>query len=121
MCLINSLTADANSWTTFFRALSNIVHLVQDIGQPQHTRNDQYAGKFPEFLTGPKSVYEAYLDCRATGGQVEGIDNYQDYYLNACNALTYTGYPTPVFTKCSDFFSARDGTGRERIFMRSNT
>jgi hypothetical protein len=99
-------------WATLFRALGDIVHLMQDMGQPQHTRNDQHAGKFPEFLTGHKSVYEAYLDCRATGGQIEAIDNYQDYYFDSCYPLTYVGYSTPVFTRYSDYFATRDGAGR---------
>jgi hypothetical protein len=102
--------ADRNKyWATLFRALGDIVHLVQDMGQPQHTRNDMHSG-VPGF--GHESVYEKYLDCRATGGPVEGIDNYQDYYIDACGSLTYTGYATPVFTKYSDYFSTRDGSGK---------
>ena len=105
--------ADRNKyWATLFRALGDIVHLIQDMGQPQHTRNDQHAGKFPEFLTGHKSVYEAYLDCRATGGQFEYIDNYQDYYIDSCYPLTYGDYPTPVFARYADYFATRDGSGR---------
>jgi hypothetical protein len=96
-------------WATLFRALGDIVHLVEDMAQPQHTRNDMHSG-VPGF--GHESVYEKYIDCRATGGPVEGIDNYQDYYINACGSLTYTGYATPVFTKYSDYFSTRDGSGK---------
>ncbi|OGI68354.1 MAG: hypothetical protein A2W18_01170 [Candidatus Muproteobacteria bacterium RBG_16_60_9] len=43
-------------WATTFRALGDVVHLVQDMGQPQHTRNDPHAGKFPESLTGHASM-----------------------------------------------------------------
>ena len=96
-------------WATLFRALGDIVHLVQDMAQPQHTRNDMHSGILGY---GHKSVYELYLDCRATGGRVQAIDNYQDYYLDACGSLTYTGYATPVFTKYSDYFSTRDGSGK---------
>ena len=31
-------------WATMFRALGDLVHLVQDMGQPQHTRNDAHSG-----------------------------------------------------------------------------
>jgi hypothetical protein len=31
-------------WATMFRALGDMVHLVQDMGQPQHTRNDAHSG-----------------------------------------------------------------------------
>ena len=33
-------------WATAFRALGDIVHLNQDMAQPQHTRNDAHAGRF---------------------------------------------------------------------------
>ena len=31
-------------WATTFRALGDLIHLVQDMAQPQHTRNDAHAG-----------------------------------------------------------------------------
>ena len=31
-------------WATTFRALGDVVHLVEDMGQPQHTRNDAHSG-----------------------------------------------------------------------------
>lgn len=99
-------------WATLFRALGDIVHLIQDMGQPQHTRNDQHAGKFPEFLTGHASVYEKYIDCRVKGGPVEEISRYQDYYIYNCDPLTSPEYAVPVFTKYSDYFSTRDGWHR---------
>ena len=34
-------------WATTFRALGDIVHHVQDMAQPQHTRNDPHAGERP--------------------------------------------------------------------------
>jgi len=42
--------ADRNKyWATTFRALGDVVHLVQDMGQPQHTRNDQLLREKPEY------------------------------------------------------------------------
>lgn len=31
-------------WATTFRAIGDMVHLLQDAGQPQHTRNDAHSG-----------------------------------------------------------------------------
>jgi hypothetical protein len=33
-------------WATTFRALGDVVHLLQDMAQPQHTRNDAHSGMF---------------------------------------------------------------------------
>ena len=60
-------------WATTFRALGDIVHLIQDMAQPQHTRNDPHAGKGYEGDAGPlghKSHYEAYIVSRAVQGEV---------------------------------------------------
>ncbi|MGE5139255.1 MAG: hypothetical protein ACM3JD_07335, partial [Rudaea sp.] len=82
-------------WATLFRALGDIVHLVQDMGQPQHTRNDPHSG-VPGL--GHKSVYELYADCRATQNISRDVDSYN---VKSCGALPYTGYPDVVFTKYS--------------------
>jgi len=39
-----SLGQKAPDWATTFRALGDRVHLIQDMVQPQHTRNDPHAG-----------------------------------------------------------------------------
>src|SRR3989344_875174 len=62
-------------WATLFRALGDIVHLVEDMAQPQHTRNDPHAGKggpiAEAVLTGHKSLYEAYIETRAAAKAFE--------------------------------------------------
>jgi hypothetical protein len=55
-----------------FRTLGQVIHLVQDAAQPQHTRNDSHAGFVCPAtlgLLGPKSLYESYVDklARAKG------------------------------------------------------
>ena len=62
-------TADDRNiyWTTAFRSLGDILHLNQDMAQPQHTRNDSHAGAALTVLTGHKSVFERYVDARVTG------------------------------------------------------
>ncbi len=49
-------------WATTFRALGDVVHLIQDMAQPQHTRNEPHSGKGPTFLTGHTSIFEKYID-----------------------------------------------------------
>ncbi|MEX2164323.1 MAG: hypothetical protein WD823_08785 [Sulfuricaulis sp.] len=40
-------------WATAFRALGDVVHLIQDMGQPQHTRNDAHSGECSAALNAP--------------------------------------------------------------------
>jgi len=50
-------------WATAFRALGDVLHIVQDMAQPQHTRNDQhlYGGELN------RTAYEGYINSRALG------------------------------------------------------
>ena len=55
-------------WATAFRALGDVLHLNQDMAQPQHTRNEPHSGKgclFGMCLAGHTSVYERYINARA--------------------------------------------------------
>src|SRR5205085_4392195 len=57
-------------WATTFRALGDVVHLLQDMAQPQHTRNDPHSGRFcawSECYGGHASFYEKYVDVNVTG------------------------------------------------------
>ncbi len=88
-------------WATTFRSLGDVVHLIQDMAQPQHTRNDRHAGKTPESVTGHESVYEKYVDARATGAPAYRIDGTPA----TPQPLTYGGYPVPEFDDYASFFS----------------
>lgn len=90
-------------WATTFRALGDVVHLVEDMAQPQHTRNDAHSG-MPGF--GHKSVYELFVECRATQS---GVSDLGSYNIKDCPGLTYTGYPDVVFANYSDYFSTHNG------------
>lgn len=46
------------NWGKLFKTLGQVVHLLQDMAQPQHTRND----KHPPMLDLSKTYYEAYTD-----------------------------------------------------------
>jgi hypothetical protein len=47
-----------------FRALGQVVHLLEDSAAPQHTRNDPHAGCV-EVITGEHSWFEKYVETRA--------------------------------------------------------
>ena len=94
-------------WATAFRALGDILHLNQDMAQPQHTRNETHSGqRVLEYLgAGHTSDFEKYMDERArrvprelaSGGSV------------LPPPLPFDGYPTPSFEHYSDFWSTSPG------------
>ncbi|MEN8177290.1 MAG: hypothetical protein ABFS39_01550 [Pseudomonadota bacterium] len=94
-------------WATTFRSLGNAMHLIQDMAQPQHTRNDAHSGVCgpwaQAFLTGHSSVYEAYIEARATGDSynIPGVDPVP------AAGLTYGSYPVPQFNDYVSYFSTR--------------
>ena len=45
-------------WASTFRALGNVLHLNQDMGQPQHARNEGHG-------PGHSGLFERYVDARA--------------------------------------------------------
>lgn len=65
-------------WATTFRALGDVIHLVQDLGQPQHTRNEAHTGMGPGVIqrniTGHGTVYENYIEARALRNRVFGVN-----------------------------------------------
>ncbi len=68
---LKSLTArtrderDRNT-ALFFRTLGHVIHALEDMGQPQHTRNDPHAGCF-QFIAGGHSWFEDYMETRTRG------------------------------------------------------
>jgi hypothetical protein len=118
-------------WASVFRGLGDVLHLVQDMAQPQHTRNDQHGGVPP----GHKSIFEAYLDARARGAPAFSV-LYDSYVFRSTvkvivNPLTFqvcnpscVDYPTPTrFAHYSDFFSTAPGSavGGQGLADYSNT
>ncbi len=100
-------------WATTFRALGDMLHLNQDMAQPQHTRNEPHSGKMVlEYLgAGHESVFEKYMDERAR--QVPRI-------LPGGAAvppprLPFDGYPTVVFERFSDYWSTHQGPDSPRL------
>ena len=108
-------------WATTFRALGDAVHLIEDMAQPQHTRNDLHSGA-PGF--GHASIYEAYVECRATGGLLQSRANPASgagVATKTCTPLSYdNGYTIPRFDRYSDFFSTREGSNGRGLADYSN-
>jgi hypothetical protein len=109
-------------WATMFRALGDMVHLVQDMGQPQHTRNDAHSGLgcIPGTDTcagGHASFVENYLKARTlqSGSFTlpEGLFSTSSGRLRSTTApqLIYAGYTPPTFNSYQDYFSTGDGKG----------
>ena len=107
-------------WATTFRALGDAVHLLQDMAQPQHTRNDAHAGVFcaaGSCATGHKSYYEAYVESRVKGSgrftlrerffRTRGIDDVEEGVKP--KAIAFGGYPIPRFARYDDYFSTATG------------
>ena len=102
--LVASTDAERKAyWATTFRVLGDVIHLVQDMGQSQHTRNDIHP---PD--SGERTIYEEYINARATGKTSYKIDRTSIIP----DPLNYTGYPIPEFDDYASYFSTRhlDGT-----------
>jgi hypothetical protein len=106
-------------WATTFRALGDVVHLIQDMAQPQHTRNERHAGLGPYALQpagfGHKSVFEAYVEARAVGASgfdyAMTPDNKLPVNIISLRPLRTDGYPIPRYDRYSDYFSTAPSTG----------
>lgn len=115
-------------WATAFRSLGDVVHLLQDAAQPQHTRNDRHDD---HFNTGERQGFEPFTNLRLigsaalngpgadpTGGQVyvrDLVNNDQKLFLEFFTPLPdISGYPVPTFATPLRFFTTRnpgDGPG----------
>lgn len=100
-------------WATVFRSLGDVVHLVEDMAQPQHTRDELHAG-IP--LLGHKSYFESYLEGRAKniteqpifGSTPRPAVPLTSLTLNS-NPVSLKDYDIPRFTKYSDYWSTKPG------------
>jgi hypothetical protein len=107
-------------WATMFRAVGDVVHLLQDAAQPQHTRNDAHSGLgcvsvLETCALGHASFFENYLAARTLqSGRFtldEGLTATTTGTARRTTApqLLYTGYTPPTFATYADYFST--GTG----------
>jgi hypothetical protein len=105
----SSATERSQYWATAFRAVGDVLHLVQDMAQPQHTRNDPHAG-IPGFGVS-KSAYEERVNKRVLATvsppappMLPPID-----YGPTCNSQG--GYCPVTLNRYSDYFSTRPAPG----------
>ncbi|MBK6981862.1 MAG: hypothetical protein IPH30_10460 [Betaproteobacteria bacterium] len=109
-------------WATMFRALGDSVHLLQDMAQPQHTRNDWHSGLgcVPGIACalGHASFFENYLQARTLR---EAFFELKEGFTRPPNAsppirttvqpLDYTSYGSPPeFNSYADYFATATGT-----------
>jgi hypothetical protein len=107
-------------WATTFRALGDVVHLIQDMAQPQHTRNDFHSGLAclpgnTVCFAGHDSFFEKYLNARTLRkGQFSLDESFfsppatGDARFTNAKQLVYEGYIKPAFNSYADYFA----TGR---------
>lgn len=96
-------------WATTFRALGDLVHLIQDMAQPQHTRNDPHAGRGYGGEAGPlghASFYEKYIEARATQSEIVE-SNSNRYTPDPLVYDTSPSYPIPRFNSYVEYFSTQ--------------
>ncbi len=109
-------------WATMFRSIGDVVHLLQDAAQPQHTRNDTHSGLgcvpgSNACAFGHASFFENYVAARTLqSGQFsleEGLTSTKPGKVIFATApqLKYDGYTPPTFTHFSDYFSTDTGGG----------
>ena len=88
-------------WATTFRSLGDVLHLNQDMAQPQHTRNESHG-------IGHAAVYEKYINARARGDKKFEIDG-RTVVPATMAPLIYAGYPAPTFNHYSKYWSTGRG------------
>jgi hypothetical protein len=86
-----------------FRALGQVVHLLQDMAQPQHVRNDAHSGCV-DVIAGEHSWYEDYVERRALG---QGFRRRGE----PAPPLGLDGYAPPSLADFRDFFTSPDAAG----------
>lgn len=99
-------------WATTFRVLGDVLHLNQDMAQPQHTRNDQHAGSLGGFnfdFLGQKSTLEKWVESAVKGWGVMVVGTTpQDIIFIGPETFDFEGspaYPTPIFANYADYWT----------------
>ncbi len=102
-------------WATTFRALGDVMHLLEDMAQPQHTRLDAHNGQCTLLngIAGHTSIYEAYMEARAEGkDEFKIIRNGEvvDSEKIITRGFNYSAPAIiPMFNRARDYFSTETG------------
>jgi hypothetical protein len=112
-------------WATLFRSLGDVIHLLQDTAQPQHTRNDYHGPG----ATSAQGAFEGYVNARALQNQAKLAGDYvRGFYFGEVDLpqLRLGVYPNVMFAAPQRFFTTRtaseglDPTGRLGLADYSN-
>ena len=94
-------------WATTFRALGDVVHLIEDMAQPQHTRDESHG-------TTHAAAYEKYIDARVIAKQTFTYSDFptaKTVVIATLPPLSLGGYATiPRFSHYSRYWSTSPGT-----------
>ncbi len=103
-------------WATTFRALGDVLHMIQDLAQPQHSRNEPHNGHGPAVVQqyiGYGSALELYTEARAVAASFFNINvgnGTQLVTIGNPPPLNLNGYPTiPAFSHFVDYFTSGPG------------
>jgi hypothetical protein len=105
-------------WASTFRALGDVMHLLQDAAQPQHTRNDRHD---PDVAPPDQQGFEPFTNARLigvaaasgtatlSGGQVyvRGLSGNPIVEPFLSPLPDINGYPVPAFATALRFFTTR--------------
>jgi hypothetical protein len=95
-------------WATVFRDLGDVVHLLQDTAQPQHTRNDPHSF----FQNSEQQAFEGFTNARVLGQTVGASGSYVRSFFGE-NLSTVIpppplgNYPAVTFATPLRFFTTR--------------
>jgi hypothetical protein len=98
-------------WATAFRAVGDMLHLNQDMAQPQHTRNEAHSGlggAFSNSVSGHGSVFEKYIDARARRDEFV-IDGQAKQQYPQLDFGSQSSHPLPTFATYRDYWSTAPG------------
>jgi hypothetical protein len=99
-------TGREHYWAQAFYALGHVIHLIQDMAQPQHTRNDTHLLAWAASTFAPAhaalAFYEQYTDARAKSATGLSYAGYDPVYRDA---------DTSTFTLPLDFWHRVGGMG----------
>ena len=104
-------------WATTFRALGDVSHMIQDLAQPQHARNEPHNGSgpavFQDHFNGHSSTYETYMLFRAKQEKSFDVKD-PDGNVTSSNLgdplPEYIDLSSISFDRYSDFFSTSPGS-----------
>ena len=105
-------------WATTFRSLGDVVHLLEDGGQPQHTRNDPHS----KFNTPEQKAFEDYTNDRVLGVNTEVNSHLRAFFDTLPPAFTppSLGDYDPVnFSTPLRFFTTRSADGSDDQQLRA--